>query len=54
MASMSPIVIDCPDCHEPIEVPIKLTAEGPGNGRLVVSVEPDLSAAAEHYALDHA
>jgi hypothetical protein len=46
--------IECPECGDEIEVPVRMTAEGPGEGRLVLTVQPDPAPVAEHYAEHYA
>lgn len=53
MAAAARTMVECPDCSEEIEVPIRLESSSDG-GRFILAVEPDIAPMAEHYAEAHA
>ncbi len=53
MAAMKPIKVPCPECGDPVEVSVDVTTEYVEGDGLRVTMTPNVSLMAEHYAVEH-
>lgn len=50
MAAMRPLIVECPACGDPIEIPLALTIAEPDGNTVPVTLNPDLTPITAHAA----